>query len=99
MDNLQEHKYNKAKERVEKIKKFYTNLMTYILVILGLVALNYYQNKLAYPWVIWPAMGWGLGVILNGITAFNYNPFFNKDWEDRKMQEFLQKKEKTDRWE
>ncbi len=99
MDNLQQQKFIKAKNRVEKIKKFYHNLISYILVILGLVALNYYQNKLTYPWVVWPAFGWGLGVIFNGISAFDYNPFFNKDWEDRKMKEFLQEKEKTDRWE
>ncbi|WP_010521586.1 2TM domain-containing protein [Aquimarina agarivorans] len=99
MENLQQQKLKKAKEHVKKVKGFYQNLISYTAVILGLVALNYYQNKLVYPWVVWPAFGWGLGLIFNAISVFSVNPFFNKNWEQKKMNEFLEKEALKERWE
>ena len=104
MDNFdKENKYIKAKEKVEEIKKFYSNLTSYIIVITGLGALNYYTDGWQYPWFLWPAFGWGIGIVFHAAKAFDWNPFFNKDWEKRKIKEYMDKDKdgmtKTQHWE
>jgi hypothetical protein len=33
------------------------------------------------------------------MNTFNLNPFFNKQWEERKIREFMQEDEKHSKWE
>ena len=42
-------------------------------------------------WFYWPLLGWGIGVLFHGMKVFNYSPFFNKDWEERKIKEYMDK--------
>lgn len=93
-----ENKYFRAKERVECIKKFYTSLLAYLFVISLLAAVNYYTNEFRYPWFLWAAFGWGIGLVFQGIKAFSYNPFFGKGWEERKIKEFMNDDKQADRW-
>ena len=81
--------YYKAKDRVKEMKKFYTSLMSYIVFISLLAGLNYYVNEFSNMWFLWAAFGWGIGLIFQAAKAFNWNPFFGKDWEDRKMKELM----------
>ena len=37
----------------------------------------------------WAAMGWGLGLIAHGLSVFAFNGAFGKDWEERKIREYL----------
>ncbi|MEM8999211.1 MAG: 2TM domain-containing protein [Bacteroidota bacterium] len=85
--NTNEYKYKKAKERVECIKGFYTNVTVYVIVITLMALLNYFTTS--FPWVVFPAVGWGLGVIAHGFSAFGYNPFLGSDWEERKIRELM----------
>ncbi|WP_394971220.1 2TM domain-containing protein [uncultured Croceitalea sp.] len=87
MYNRDEDKYQKAKKRVEEIKGFYSNLITYLIVIPLLGYLNYRTTD--FPWAIFPAVGWGLGLLFHGICAFGFNPFLGRDWEERKMKELM----------
>lgn len=86
-----EYKYLKAKEKVEKIKKFYNNLLSYIIVIAFLAGLNYYTNRWHYPWFLWVVLGWGIGIVFEALKVFGYNPFFNREWEEKKLKEFMEK--------
>ena len=101
MKHTDPYKLTEAREHVEKIKKFYEHLVSYVIVILGLTALNYYQNGLKDPWVLWVAFGWGIGVAANAIKVLGFNSFFKKDWEERKIKEFMEKEEtkQQQRWE
>lgn len=84
---IEDKRYEKAKERVENIKGFYGNLTAYCLVIPILIVINY--NTTSFPWSIFPALGWGFGVTVHGLEAFGYNPLFGRNWEERKMREFM----------
>ena len=33
----------------------------------------------------------GIGILFHTLKAFNKNPLFNKEWEDRKIKEFMEK--------
>lgn len=91
MENLSEYKYNKAKERVECIKSFYTHAMVYAIVISVLAYLNYITTS--FFWVVFPALGWGIGLLSHGMRAFEYMPFLGKDWEERKIREIMNSEE------
>ena len=99
MEN-QENKYLRAKERVDELKKFYGNLTSYIFVIGVLAIINYFTNEWRYMWFLWAAFGWGIGLVFHALRTFNLNPFFSKDWEERKIREFMDEEEKGGaRWE
>lgn len=99
MKELRESKYVRAKERVEELKRFYGNLTSYVLVISLLAIINYWTNGWSYMWFLWAAFGWGIGLIFHAIGTFNLNPFFGKDWEERKIREIMDEEESKQRWE
>ena len=101
MDNYNnENKYMRAKDRVARIKKFYSSLLSYIVFITLLAGLNYYTNEWRSPWFLWAAFGWGIGLIFHAFKAFGWVPFMNKNWEDRKIKEFMDEdnEQPTNRW-
>lgn len=96
--NRKENKYIRAKERVDELKKFYSHLTSYVLVIGGLAVLNYWIDGWRYMWFLWAALGWGIGLIAHAVGTFSLNPFFGKDWEKRKIQEYMEKQEEKEKW-
>ncbi len=85
---IEDKRYKKAKERVEAIKGFYGNLISYCIVLPFLAYLNYRTSD--FPWVIFPFVFWGLGVVAHGMEAFGYNPIWGKRWEEKKMRKFME---------
>lgn len=85
---IDENRYKKAKERVEELKSFYGNLVSYIVVIPILAAVNY--NTTTFPWVIFPALGWGFGVLMHGLDAYGRTPVLGKGWEERTMRKLME---------
>jgi len=86
--NTEETKYQKAKERVEGIKGFYSHLTVYIVVNLILYAIN----MIASPdglWFFWPLMGWGIAV--HALSVFGSSLGLGADWEQRKIKELMEK--------
>jgi hypothetical protein len=86
---IQDKRYQKARERVEALKGFYGNLAAYLVVIPFLAWLNY--RTTSFPWVIFPMMGWGFGLLIHGLEAYGYNPLWGKRWEERKIRELMEK--------
>lgn len=80
-----------AFERVRKIKKFYLHVAQYVLVIAMLVVINLVTSP-HYFWAIWPALGWGVALALNGMTTFDLVPFLNAAWERKKVEDYLGRK-------
>lgn len=96
--NKNESKYIRAKERVDELRKFYGNLTSYVLVIAGLAAVNYWSNGFSYMWFLWAAFGWGIGLFFHAINTFRINPFFGKGWEERKIKELMDKEKNEQKW-
>lgn len=80
--------YQKANKKVKKIKAFYTTLVVYILVNSGLAAINFIKTP-HHIWFIWPLFGWGIGLLMQGLSAFDL--LFCKEWEERKTREIAAK--------
>lgn len=80
-------RYLRAKKRVEDIKGFFGNLLAYCLVLPLLAYINWKTTD--FPWVIFPAIGWGFGLLMHGFRVYGYNLIFGRDWEARKIREFM----------
>lgn len=94
----EEERYYQAKKRVEEIKGFYGNLIAYVVVNIGLMVLNLVTSP-NHLWFFWPMLGWGIGVVFHGLKVFSYSPFFNKEWEERKIREYMDKEnESKNKW-
>lgn len=102
MKNFEEQKsYERAQKHVTELKAFYGNLTSYVLVISFLAGLNYYTDQWNNPWFLWPAFGWGIGIVAHALKTYRVNPLFNKDWEQRKIRKYMdeEEKNKTQLWE
>ncbi len=75
---------------VRDIKGFYSHLLKYAVVILCLFVINIF-NSPNYYWVIWPALGWGVGILFHGLNVFEVFNFFGPDWEKRQIEKRLTK--------
>ncbi len=99
MNTNKENKYLKAKERVEEVKQFYTKVLSSLGVIVVVGAINYYLDKWEHPWFLWVVFGLSISLIFKAIKVFGFNSFFGKDWEERKIKEFMQDDERPSKWE
>ena len=88
--------YLKAQKRMEDIKSFYGHLMSYIVINFGLAAVNVITYP-KYLWFFYPLIFWGIGLIVHAMAVYNFVPFLGKDWEDRKIQQIIEK-EKAKKW-
>lgn len=89
--NLAEAEETVAFARVRRIKGFYLHIVKYVVVIALLSIINLVTSP-HYFWAIWPALGWGIGLIGHGLTTFDMVPFLNADWEKRKVETYLGRK-------
>lgn len=96
--NYADAKYLRAKERITEVKEFYSKLLRSVLTIALLAAINYYTNEWRYMWFLWAALGISISMAYKASKVFGMNPFFSKDWEERKIQEFMNEDEKQNRW-
>jgi len=103
METLNTNKKARAKKRVEELKGFYIHLMVYVLVniMISTVIIVSHVNEgnslidaifdfgTISTWLFW-----GIGMAFHGFKVFSYNPFFNKGWEERQIQKYLEEDRK-----
>ncbi|EJQ00061.1 MULTISPECIES: 2TM domain-containing protein [Bacillus] len=81
--------YLRAKKRMENLKAFYIHLTVYILVNLMLFFINVSSDS-SKLWFLYPLGGWGIGIVIHGLTTFPFG-IFGKEWEERKIKEYMEK--------
>ena len=80
-----------ALRHVRRLKGFYIHLAQYCVVIPSLAILNLIVSP-HFFWAIFPALGWGLGVLFHGLTVFDRVPLLTADWERRQVEKRLGRK-------
>lgn len=98
-----DERYEIAAKRVKRIKGFYVHAMVYILVNIFIVAANYdkssFDSGLFFRWETYStALFWGIGLVAHGLSVFGKNLFFSSNWEEKKIQEIMDK-DKSQKWE
>jgi sensor histidine kinase YesM len=85
--------YYRAKKRVEQLKGFYGNLISYCCVIPVLIFINLtYMPE--FQWFWFSAVGWGFGLSMHAFQTFGYGA----NWEEKKIQEILEKDNNKQTW-
>jgi two-component sensor histidine kinase len=85
--------YVRAKERVNQLKGFYSNLVSYCCVIPFLIFINLKTNS-HFQWFWFPMLGWGIGLAFHAFETFGYG----KSWEEKKIQEIMNKENNNNKW-
>jgi len=100
MKNYNSLKYKNAKKKVKEIKDFYIHLTVYLIVnsLLILINLGVFQSGFAginipkWPMFTTPFF-WGIGLFFHGMHVFKDKVPILKDWEERKIKEYMEKEE------
>ena len=103
MDNKEmDRSYIRAKKRVEKLKGYYSHLTVYIIIntiisvfkiIDDIDAGDTFSEALfnSGNYSLW--FWWGIGMAFHTYGVFGHKLLFlNKDWEDRKIKEYMNEK-------
>ena len=90
--------YKIAKKRVDEIKKFYKHFAVYLVINFIFIGRRIYTDIRFgdsffeaftdidnYGFFFW----WGVFLIVHAIKVFGFPSLFNKDWEERKVKEFM----------
>jgi hypothetical protein len=85
--------YYRAKKRVEELKGFYGNLISYCCIIPILIFINMRYSP-QFQWFWFSAAGWGFGLIMHAFKVFGYS----SNWEERKIKEILDRQNNTKNW-
>lgn len=82
-----------AQKQAREENDFLTHFGVYAVVILGLFVLDLLTGD--GWWFYWPAVGWGVGVLIHGFTVYS-GRWFGPDREAQRMQRLLAEREQTD---
>ncbi len=80
--------YEHARSRVQALRRFYRHLTIYAVVNTGLVAINLLSSS-GRLWFFWPMGGWGLGLLVHGVTLWSGSFWLGREWEERKIAQLL----------
>ena len=93
-------KYKKVKKRIHDIKKFYKHFSVYLVINLFFIGRRIYKDidygssvteafmdLNNYNFFFW----WGVGLIIHGVLVFGAPKIFSKNWEQRKIEEMMNK--------
>lgn len=101
----EEERYLRAQKRVKKIKGFYMHLFWYLIINIWLTLqmMNYELytedgvNEVLFHFGTYSTwFFWGIGVFFHGFHVFGKRLAFSKDWEERKIKEFMDKDPNND---
>lgn len=102
-NNPEREAYRMAQKKVKKLKGFYVHLLVYILVNAFLVFSKYARLDPGEQFWSFPtfstAFFWGIGLVAHGFSVFVPHFAFGKEWEDRKMKQFMDRERKNSNWE
>jgi uncharacterized membrane protein YecN with MAPEG domain len=91
---VNDERYEKAKKRVEELKKFYGNVVTYVAINIVLIIINIVTSP-GNLWFYWVTIFWGIALLLHASRVFVLRgKFLGEEWEKKKIREFMEKGEK-----
>lgn len=97
-NHIQEQKYIRAKKRLEDLKNYYWHLAVYVIINLLIVIRKITRNlnngetleQAFFDFGTFAvAILWGIPMLLHTFKVFGFNFFVGKNWEERKIQEFM----------
>ena len=96
-DFRNEEAYLRAKKKVDAIVGFYWHLAAYVVVNIFLIILIGVNAGFLQFGTYATAFFWGIGLVFHFLGVFGTNFLFGKNWENKKIQEFIDKE--NEHWE
>ncbi|MCP5469859.1 MAG: 2TM domain-containing protein [Chlamydiales bacterium] len=93
---MDDERYKKAKKRVAKLRSFYSNLITFILVNVLLIIINLIADPHSL-WFYWVTLIWGIILIVQAFNTFTIrDSFLGEEWERKKVEKMLKDDDEED---
>lgn len=99
-DYTKEISFIKARKQVDSLKGYYRHVLIYLVVNI-FVSINKIVDHLSNgdsmfdaifdysTFALW--LVWGIGLAIHSIRIFGPDVFFNKNWEERKIRDYMNK--------
>lgn len=84
---MEDERYQRAKQRVDRLKAFYWSLAMFVAVNLFLFAVDVLTDS--GWWFYWVTIFWGFGLVVQAVMVFGPFGGVSKNWEDRKVQQYM----------
>lgn len=85
----EQFRYEKAKKKANQIRGFYYHLACYCILVPVLIFINLTFVP-QFHWFWFSMLGWGTGLLMHGLEVFGLNPLMGKNWEERKLNQFIE---------
>jgi transcriptional regulator with XRE-family HTH domain len=86
--STRQHDEQLALAQVRRLRGFYIHMAQYVVVITALAVINLSTHPSKW-WFVWPALGWGLGLLAHAAATFQFMPFFGAEWERKQVEKQL----------
>ncbi len=92
--------YERAKEKVKKKKEFLEHLNSYIGVMVLLFVINVFVARGAGFWMIYPMMGWGVGLFIHYFSVFGLPGMtpIDDDWEEEEIRREMERQNRNGKY-
>ncbi|QIE60841.1 2TM domain-containing protein [Rasiella rasia] len=101
MNTSDKEKFERAKKQVAEIKGFYVHLSIYLfvnlillLIAFGLFSDGFFSMHMPHWGHFTTPFFWGIGLFFHGLKVFGHKMKFLKNWEDRKIKEYIDREER-----
>lgn len=84
------------RRRIHRVAEFYRHVFVYLAVIGLIWCVNLWTvwngslpGRWWSYWAIWPTFGWGIGLVVHGLSVLPFAGIFSQDWEEKKVKQLL----------
>lgn len=92
---MSDYEMHKAREIAEARYSFRWHLLIYLVVNSGLVGIWYYYTASSFPWPIFPAFFWAIGLLSHYLAA--YRRGWGRDWIENETERILREEKEKGR--
>ncbi len=98
-DAYSESAYKRAEKRLKDIKGFYHHLLAYCLITPFTIFINF-KTYWDYKWFWYSIIPWGIGLAIHAFVVFVHKGkgVFGRNWEERKIEQFMKEDENNKKW-
>ncbi|MCH9626423.1 MAG: hypothetical protein S4CHLAM2_00450 [Chlamydiales bacterium] len=87
----EDKKLRQAQARVRRMRRFYSNLVTFVLINLLLIVINLIASPESL-WFYWVTLIWGFVLVAQAFNTFTIKDrFLGDEWEKKKVDELMKK--------
>ena len=99
-----EKAFYRAKQRVDKLRGFYTHVVVYILVNIGISVYKIVRNlthgesfnEALFDFGSFALWGlWGIALGLHAFSVFGLPYFLGRNWEEEKIKKFMEEEQQN----